>query len=239
MKDNYFPAVHASDHFHCPHCNVYEEQKWSNLQMCGDHYTTYSQPGLLNTKSSIYNLPRPTRGAILPEDWTISICERCKGIAFWNTTNMIYPKRIVVKQPNSDLEDDIKKDYFEAANIYNDSPRASAALLRLALQKLCKQLGEKGENINDDIAELVKKGLNPTIQKALDALRITGNNGVHPGEINLEEEPEKVLKLFNILNFIADKMISEPNEVDSFYESLPDDNKQAVIKRDKKDGKNE
>jgi len=74
---------------------------------------------------------------------------------------MIYPKTIKVSLPNEDLDGDIKKDYLEAANIFNDSPRASTALLRLALQKLCKQLGEKGDNINADIAALVKKGLNP------------------------------------------------------------------------------
>jgi len=59
--------------------------------------------------------------------------------------------------PNQDLNADIIADYNEACRIYNDSPRASAALLRLALQKLCKQLGETGENINEDIKKLVKK----------------------------------------------------------------------------------
>jgi len=44
---------------------------------------------------------------------------------------------MIVEAPNSDLSEDIKKDYLKAANIFTDSPRASAALLRLALQKLC------------------------------------------------------------------------------------------------------
>src|SRR3989304_8987725 len=136
--------------------------------------------------------------------------------------------------PNDDLADEIKKDYIEAAIIFNDSPRASAALLRLSLQKLCKQLGEKGENINTDIANLVKKGLNPLVQKSLDSLRITGNNAVHPGEINLDERSEKVLKLFELINFIAEKMVTEPKEIESFYENLPEDAKKAVEKRDSK-----
>ncbi len=147
---------------------------------------------------------------------------------------MIYPKKIIVEQPNGDLSEEIQKDYLEAANVLADSPRSAAAILRLALQKLCKQLGEKGESINDDIAALVKKGLNPAMQKSLDALRITGNNAVHPGELNLSEEPERVIKLFGLLNFIAEKMLTEPKEINSFYADLPEGARQAVEKRDGK-----
>ena len=64
---------------------------------------------------------------------------------------------------------------------------------------------------------MVLKGLNPLVQKSLDALRITGNNAVHPGEINLQEEPERVIKLFELINFIANKMITEPKEIEGFY----------------------
>lgn len=145
---------------------------------------------------------------------------------------MIYPRKMIAPLPNSDMEDQIKADYIEAGTVFSDSPRAAAALLRLALQKLCKQLGEKGENINEDIKKLVGKGLNPLVQKSLDALRITGNNAVHPGEINLEEEPEKVRKLFELLNFIANKMITEPREIESFYSALPEGARDAVKKRD-------
>ncbi len=132
------------------------------------------------------------------------------------------------------MNEAIKKDYFEAANILNESPRASAALLRLALQKLCKDLGEDGLNINDDIKNLVLKGLNPLIQKAFDAIRITGNNAVHPGEIDLDIEVERVYKMFELINFIADKMISEPKEIENMYSTLPESSLKAVEKRDKK-----
>jgi hypothetical protein len=141
---------------------------------------------------------------------------------------------MIAPLPNSDMGDQIKADYIEAGAVLSDSPRAAAALLRLALQKLCRQLGEKGDNINEDIKNLVAKGLNPLVQKSLDALRITGNNAVHPGEINLEEEPEKVLKLFELLNFIANKMITEPREIENFYSALPENARDAVNKRDGK-----
>jgi hypothetical protein len=227
QKQIYFPPIHATSKFHCPHCGVFAEQRWAAIVASRNCYAA----------STIYQQVK-FEGSFGIE-WSTSRCEHCDKKVIWHEDSMIFPKQIIVEQPNPDLDADIQKDYLEAANIFNDSPRASAALLRLALQKLCKQLGEKGDNINHDIGKLVKKGLNPTIQKAMDSLRITGNNGVHPGEINLNEVPDKVLQLFKIINFIAEKMISEPRELENFYEALPDDDKNAISKRDKKGKENE
>ena len=223
-KEKHFPPTHASAQFHCAHCGVFAKQRWSHLHAGGDMYKDQYHT------SNISGLTATSGG--LAEEWTASFCEHCNGMVIWSSGKIIYPKKIVVEQPNSDLNEEIQIDYLEAANVLSDSPRSSAAILRLALQKLCVQLGEKGENINDDIGSLVKKGLNPTIQKSLDALRITGNNAVHPGELDLTEDTERVVKLFGLINFIAEKMIMELNEINSFYDGLPDDAKDAVDKRD-------
>jgi hypothetical protein len=47
-----------------------------------------------------------------------------------------------------------RADYVEAQAIVGHSPRGVCALLRLALQKLCVELDESGENLNADIASL-------------------------------------------------------------------------------------
>mgnify|MGYP001583534299 CR=1 FL=1 len=219
QKEKHFSPKQATEEFHCPHCGVYAKQYWAHLN-AGHHINYTSIHGLTKFDET------------LNKSWTISKCEHCKEKIIWLDENIIYPRSIPVSLPNEDLDEDIKKDYLEAATIFNDSARSSAALLRLALQKLCKQLGEKGDNINNDIGSMVKKGLNPLVQKSLDSLRITGNNAVHPGEINLEEEPDKVLKLFELINFIAEKMITEPKEISGFYEELPDEAKEQVKKRD-------
>lgn len=225
-KEKHFPPTHASAQFHCPHCSVFAKQRWSHLHAGGDQYTSQYH------HSNIRGLT--TTNGNLAEEWVASFCEHCNDMVIWSNGEIIFPKKIVVEQPNSDLAEDIQVDYLEAANVLSDSPRSAAAILRLALQKLCKQLGEKGENINDDIASLVKKGLNPAIQKSLDVLRITGNNAVHPGELDLTEDTERVVKLFDLINFIAEKMITEPKEIDSFYEGLPDGARVAIEKRDSK-----
>ena len=82
---------------------------------------------------------------------------------------------------------DIKDDFVEAASILNASPRGSAALSRLIVQKLMSYLGGQGKDINANIAYLVKNGLEPEIQKALDIVRVTGNSAVHPGELALKK----------------------------------------------------
>ena len=145
---------------------------------------------------------------------------------------MVYPDSTGIQAPNIDLEQDIIDDYLEATNIVNKSPRGAVALLRLVIQKLCKQLGEEGKNINQDIASLVKKGLPITIQKALDIVRVVGNDAVHPGQIDLRDDQETAYKLFDLINIIAHTMITQPKEISALYETLPEAKKTGIEKRD-------
>lgn len=148
---------------------------------------------------------------------------------------MIHPLSGTVELPNPDLPDDIKNDYNEARDIVNISPRGAAALLRLAVQKLCKHLGEKGENINEDIKSLVKKGLPSTMQQALDSVRVIGNNAVHPGTIDLNDNVEISYALFGFINIICEVLISQPKKIREYYEKNLPENIRAGI--DKRDGK--
>ncbi len=144
---------------------------------------------------------------------------------------MLYPNNGNAPHPNSDLPESVKNIYLEASSISILSPRGAAALLRLGIQLLCKELGEKGKNINEDIANLVKKGLPPQVQKALDIVRVTGNDAVHPGEIDTDN-PEVVGKLFGLINLIAEYTITMPNKINSMYDELPDNKKEAIVNRD-------
>jgi hypothetical protein len=98
---------------------------------------------------------------------------------------MLYPDAGGGPPANPDLPEDIRGDYLEAQAIVGRSPRGAAALLRLCIQKLCKHLGEEGEHLWTDIGNLVRKGLPPAVQEALDAVRVIGNEAVHPGQMDL------------------------------------------------------
>jgi uncharacterized protein DUF4145 len=114
------------------------------------------------------------------------------------------------------------------------SPRGACALLRLAVQKLCRDLGESGEDINTDIRNLVQKGLTVDVQQALDSLRVVGNNAVHPGEMDLRDDTETASALFDLLNFIVEDRIAQPKKRKEIFEKLPARAREAIKARDGK-----
>ena len=145
---------------------------------------------------------------------------------------MIIPAEAPVAPSHPDMPAKILGEYDEARSIFARSPRAAVALLRLAVQKLMSELGEKGDNINEDIKSLVAKGLPAQVQQAFDYCRVVGNNAVHPGEINLNDTPEMGQHLFSMLNFIVEDRITRPKQIAALYERLPQAAKTAVQKRD-------
>ncbi|HEX7680849.1 MAG TPA: DUF4145 domain-containing protein [Thermoanaerobaculia bacterium] len=112
------------------------------------------------------------------------------------------------------------------------SPRGAAALLRLCVQNLTVQLGLPGKNLNDDIGELVARGLDPEVRISLDAVRVIGNNAVHPLQMDIHDDHETAVFLFDLVNFITDQMITHPKKRQKLFDSLPEGAKAAISKRD-------
>lgn len=195
--------------FTCPNCGAFAQQRnWS-----------YSEDG------------RGPYGADGSFPLSVSKCTHCGENTIWRFKDMIYPHRGSAPMPNKDMPPEVLKDYEEAASILSKSPRGASALLRLGLQKLCVYLGGSGKNINDDIKRLVQNGLPVQVQQALDAVRVIGNNAVHPGQID-SDKPEMAGSLFALVNLVTDYMISKPNEVSEIYGSLPQGVIEAIEKRD-------
>lgn len=215
----HIPPALGQKSYHCPHCGVLSEQTWSANIVC--NYTKKHPNG--NTSHSDYTLVKTMTAK----------CSHCNDVSFWVNEKMVYPLSGNVEMANPDLPDDIKNDYNEAKDIVNISPRGAAALLRLAVQKLCIHLGEKGKNINDDIESLVKKGLPKTMQQALDSVRVVGNNAVHPGTIDLNDKIEIAYALFGFVNIICEVLISQPKKIQEFYEkNIPEGIRNGIEKRD-------
>ena len=202
----YYPPTDKTQQFHCIHCSVYAKQKWSVL--CFGYHNSNVSP------------------------ITFCVCEHCQEVSYWHDGRMIIPAEAPVAPPHPDMPKSIVKEYQEARSIFGRSPRAAVALLRLAIQKLMVELGEKGENINADIKALVSKGLPVQVQQAFDYCRVIGNNAVHPGEINLNDTPEMGQHLFNMLNFIVEDRITRPKHIASLYSQLPEAARSAIKERD-------
>lgn len=208
MKSKYYPPTYKAGKFHCIHCQVYAAQSWHSLWVETD--------------------------ALRVTDFNGSLCSHCGKWAYWYNGKMVVPSEAPIEPHHPDLPPECIAEYNEARDIFSKSPRASAALLRLCVQKLMVHLGEKGTNINDDIASLVKKGLPTLVQKALDFCRVIGNNAVHPGEIKIEDTPEIAQKLFEMINFIVQDRITHPKEIEDLYLKIPEEARNAIEERDKK-----
>jgi hypothetical protein len=209
MARPYTPPAFDLTAFNCPFCEAYAEQEWNSLSA--------------NESDEI-----------IKETFGVR-CSHCTRYSFWYKKKCVYPLIGAAPLPNEDMPADIQQIYEEARNIVAISPRAAAALLRLAVQMLCKHLGEPGKNINDDIASLVKKGLPVAVQQALDGVRIVGNGAVHPGEIDFNDDPGIATRLFMMLNFICDNRITQPKMTSQFYDAVvPTQAKAAIAKRDAK-----
>ena len=202
----YYPPTANSKQFHCIHCGVYAKQHWNFLSFGFDSKN--------------------------PSPITYCRCEHCSQASYWYEARMIIPAEAPVAPPHPDTPATVAGDYHEARSIFSRSPRAAVALLRLAVQKLMPELGEKGDIINADIKSLVVKGLPVQVQQAFDFCRVVGNNAVHPGEINLNDTPEMGQHLFNMINFIVEDRITRPKQIASLYATLPEAARAAVEKRD-------
>ncbi|MDG2942919.1 DUF4145 domain-containing protein [Exercitatus varius] len=213
--ENYTNPKFKRESFHCPNCGTYSHMHWNRL-INGSSWTEYYQ----------------------------CICSCCKKNSLWRANKvdhlnnhydgeMIYPDFGLAPLPETDMPEDVKADYMEASRIFSRSKRGAAALLRLALQKLCKHLEQKGDNINDDIRSLAKNHVLPKqVIQVADTLRITGNNAVHPGTMSDDDFDDVAGKMFDLLNFIVRKGISEPKQLNELYLKMPENARKAAENAD-------
>lgn len=206
------------DTFNCPHCGALTHADW--LQPC------------------TMRLGQP---APLPQNVLAAQTRCCRNrLSLWladdglDNAVMIYPAQIDVPSAHPDMPQDIANDFQEARLVFSQSPRSSAALLRLCLEKLCNHLvGDGKGSIHEKIGKLVAKGLPVAVQQALDATKIIGNNAIHVIELDIAQNPHLALSLFGLINFIVENQISQPAQVAALYAQLPAGALAAIEKRDK------
>lgn len=216
MANKYVEPSWEKESFTCPHCNTLSLMQFSRVNY-------YNMELFLADKAND-----------CCDSWVgIATCYNCKKKVIWVNNHYVYPD-VAAVEANPDMPESVKQLYKEAGLIYNKSPRAACALLRLAVDKLCNELGETDRDINNNIGALVKKGLPQSVQQALDVVRVVGNKAVHPGQIAFDVDDEATATmLMRLLNMIVDKMITEPNEIDSLYQGLPESVRKSIDKRDK------
>lgn len=134
---------------------------------------------------------------------------------------MVFPDGVSGPEPQPDMPPRTRALYDEARGIVSRSPRASSALLRLALEHLLTDLELPGKTLSEKTTNLRQAGLPTEILEMLDALRLAGNNAVHPGEIDLHENEHTALLMFEILNGIVYHKLTLKKRVRGLLERLP------------------
>ena len=258
MSDRTTTPNLGANSFTCPHCFANSHQTWFRVFL--DSYEKDDRPWMPDAESIerikqndevaeksqlIDYIKRKLAKELFPDqhaqpnylntelvNLSISRCYSCDKSAVWLADRLIYPAQPTSIQPNVEMPSNVRADFLEATSIVDQSPRGAAALLRLCLQKLMGYLGQKGKNIDDDIGALVKVGLDARVQKALDVVRVVGNNAVHPGQIDLRDDKATAIQLFNLVNLIVEAMIETPKHIDAMYGALPKAAREAIEKRD-------
>jgi hypothetical protein len=254
------PPSIASVAFSCPHCGAFADQFWHAVYAAAirDHGLPFMvDAAMAKALASDQNIPADARWRLQQSNTramagevffdgkneshysvpvtnlALSECYSCRKLSVWVYDGVAHPPTRAGVEPNEDLSPDILRDFSEARSIMDASPRGAAALLRLCIQKLCIEFGEPGKDLNTDIGALVKKGLDIRVQKALDVVRVVGNEAVHPGTIDLRDDRDTATKLFGLVNMIADRMITQEKHVSSMYDALPQSKRKGIDDRDK------
>src|SRR5204863_8827890 len=105
--------------FTCPHCGVLAQQHNFSNPPKFDYGSRYLATDPIST----------------------TICQHCDKFSIWREFSLVYPRKTAVASPSQDMPLDARAIYEEAASIAAESPRAAAALLRLAVQQLCVHFG--------------------------------------------------------------------------------------------------
>lgn len=219
--NEYVKPFFKREAFNCPHCKVYANMEWRGF--CREYSNGIQQV----EKYSFY----------------YSRCLHCDRSIIWYLENenpkMFFPREVAIP-PEENMPENVKEIYEEASLVLGDSPRASCALLRLALQELMKYLKEnievysklKNRNIDEDIKEIIDignfyQGQKDVLKEAMDSIRLVGNKASHPSELDINDNSEIANILFEMINFIVGEIITKPKEMEEKLNKL----KNAVDKK--------
>lgn len=130
---------------------------------------------------------------------------------------LAYPRVSSRPPPPNDVPKDFADDYREAALVFADSPKASAALSRRCLQHLLRErAGVKHADLAKEIDQVLANSTLPShLADAIDAIRNIGNFAAHPikstasGEVT-SVEPGEAEWTLDVLDGLFDFFFVQP-----------------------------
>jgi hypothetical protein len=242
--------------FNCPHCNALTRQFWFsvhadplkadekpvvataetvNALTFGDVEEAERDPKLKWAERVASGRPflevhRQFRSRDV-QNVSISYCFNCNEMCLWVCDQLIWPRRAGDPEPKLHASPDIQRNDEDGSQTLEASPRGAAALLRLVIEKVCKELGESGESPKDDLASFVQEDVDARVQKVLEAMRIIESNAVRPAEIGVGDNRATAETLSGLVNLICEKMTIEPRHLQAMYTKLREGAQNAMERR--------
>ena len=156
----------------------------------------------------------------------------------WNFKKSIFihPKTPSRKPISKTIPKEFTKDYFEAIAVIEDSPNASAALSRRALQHILEEKSKvtKGDRLVDQIKEAKEnERFDLMVNGLLDYVRKFGNFGAHASKddndkiINVEQGESETM--IEIIESLLDYYFVKPEELKIIQKKLDEKIQQKKI----------
>lgn len=231
------PAPHTpkyrNESFTCPRCAAFAQQEWFEVQLQG-------KDGFTTARSASPHEPMRL--------W-VTACVACHKQVVWAATTfqprgtlgdwptnaaIVHPRDLSTDAPPPapHMPEAVTALYSEAASISALSPRAAAALLRVALEAALKEKypDQAKQSLTDLIGWAKKQGLPEWTQQAMDVVRFKGNKAAH--EVDLEDGPDTAATLFVLVNTVVEVLIARPRQIQEEYDSLPKTVRASIDRRD-------
>src|SRR5262245_2484789 len=234
--------------FNCPHCHALARQFWFSVH--ADPLKADEKPVVANGETvaapmfgvaeegerecevkSAEQMPSSRPSLKVHREFrnrdvqniSISYCFNCNEICLWVVDQMVWPRCASGPEPKLHASPDVRPKTEEASHTLDASPRGAAALLRLATEKLCKELGDSDESSRPKITPLFQDEVDARVQKVLDAMRIIESNAIPPDDVGVGDDSRATAEtLSGLVNLVCEKMIIEPRQLQALYAKVRD-----------------
>lgn len=219
----------SATRFVCPHarCGAFAQQSWFDLGMPDeDGFLTYLETKPTASESSPFDGQRINI-------WRTAQCGACYNWSIWRNGMMVHPQPRLGRPAHDDMPEDVKELYEEASAVSRVSRRAGAAMARVVVERLIKQIDDEAPS-NANLAARISRlqgRVSTPLGQMLDVVRVSGNTAVHvddnPSEIavmvlNDTEGPELVALLLEVANDLVDELITRPRRSQDLHSRLPE-----------------
>ncbi len=175
------PGWHK-DKFSCPSCEKYCAQEWVDFKQ-GQARKRFSGTFIFAV--------------------ACSVCSNCSERVVWLGRTTIRPAYHSIEIIHINTPSQAAELYYEAASIFELSPRSSASLLRAALQIIFDSLGVLGVDKSNDLATLKALGVtNEIIGECSDA-NVLASPPLQTSDVLLGNSRDDALRLFLIFSQLS------------------------------------